>query len=151
MTNLSSSTFTRRLSHDLLSQRQQILRLPVLLSRVLHGCVTTGLCTFDTSRLFLGITVAVGTDGFRVERYLLSLRCLWRWIGTLVLWIWALGWIRDDPTRQHGNARALRACIWGWTGQVATFANSVTRHSMAIYILAYRARFSAHLFPASRC
>ena len=21
-------------------------------------------------------------------------------------------WIRDDPVRQHGNARSLRACIW---------------------------------------
>ena len=85
----------------------------MLLSRVLYRSVTTGLCTFEASRLFLGITVAIGTDGFRVEgRYLLSLRCLWRWIGTLVLWICAMEWTRDDPARLHGNARALRACIW---------------------------------------
>ena len=76
----------------------------MLLNRVLYGSVTTGLCTFEASRLFLGITVVLGTDGFRVERRcLLSLRCLWRWIGTLVLGICAMGWIRDDPARQHGN------------------------------------------------
>ena len=71
------------------------------------------LCTLEASRLILGITVAIGTEGFRVERrYLFSLRCLWRWIGTLVRGIFAVEWIRDDPARQHGNARALRACIW---------------------------------------
>ena len=39
----------------------------MLLGRVLYGSVTTGLCTFEATRLFLGITVASGTDGFRVK------------------------------------------------------------------------------------
>ena len=107
----------------------------MLLNRVLHGSVTAGLCTFDTSRLFPGINIAVGTDGFRVERrHLLSLRCLWRWIGTLFLGICAMGWIRDDPVRQHGNARALRACIWVGLNKLPPVRTLLPRHSMAIII-----------------
>ena len=102
----------------------------MLLSRVLLGSVTTGQCTLDTSRLFLGITVAIGTDCFRVERrYLLSLICQWRWIGSLFLKICAMGWIRDDPGRQRGDLHL------GWTGQVATCANSGT---MALHGNFYR-------------
>ena len=72
----------------------------------------------EAFRLFLGITVAIGTEGSRVERrHLLSSRCLCRWIGTLVLGICAMERIRDDPVRQHGNAECLHL---GWTGQVAT-------------------------------
>ena len=107
----------------------------MLLSGVLHGRATTGLCTLEASRLFLGITVAIGTDGFRVEgRHLLSLRCLWRWIGTLVLGMCAMGWIRDDPARQHGNVRALRACIWVGLDKEPPVRTLLPWHSMAILI-----------------
>ena len=110
----------------------------MLLSRVLYGSVTTGLCTFEVSRLFHDITVAIGTDGFRVERrYLLSLRCLWRWIGTLVLGICAMGWIRDDPVRQHGNARALRASIWVGLDKLPPVRTLLPWRSMAIFIDIY--------------
>ena len=99
------------------------------------GSVTTVLCTFDTSRLFLGITVAVGTDGFRVKRrYLLSLGCLWCWFGKLFREICATGWIRDDPGRQHGNARALRACIWAGLYMLPLVRTLLPWHSVEIFI-----------------
>ena len=120
MTNLSLSTFTRMVNAvDLFDDSAMLM-----LSRVFHGSATTGLCTFEASRLFFGITVIVGTDGFRVEgRYLLSLRCLWRWIGTFVFGIWATGWIRNDP---GGRQCSRLVCLHlGWTGQAATGASSV--------------------------
>ena len=115
MTNLSSSTFARVvIALDVFDDKDNKFFACLCSSVESSTEVSPLVCAhFDTSRLFLGITVAIGTDGFRVERrYFLSLRCLWRWIGNLFLGICAMGWIRDDPARQHGNARALRACIW---------------------------------------
>ena len=86
-------TGSHRASHELLSAQTTC-------SLLACGNATTGPCTFEASRLYLGITVAIGTDGFRVERrYLPSLGCLWRWIGTLVHEICAMVWIRDDSER----------------------------------------------------
>ena len=153
MTNLSSSTFALMVSaHDVIDDSamnpsrkgQQVLCLLVLISRVLYGSSTTGLCTFEASRLFLGSTITIGTDGFRVEgRYLLSLRCLCRWIGTLVLGICAMGWIRDDPERQHKYARALRACIWAGLDEWPPVRTLLPWHSLAVFVSISGTRLSS--------
>ena len=106
MTNLSSSTFARVVvaldlfdDSAMTSSRKDNKFFACLCFSIESSTEVSALVCVHLRR-----TVAIGTDGFRVERRcLLSLRCLWRWIGTLVLGICAMGWIRDDPARQHGN------------------------------------------------
>ena len=43
-------------------------------------------------------------------------------------------WIRDDPGRQHGNARALRACIWAVLYKLPLVRTLLPWHSMAVFI-----------------
>ena len=49
------------------------------------------------------------------------------------LGIWAMVWIRADPARQHGNARALRACIWAELDKLPLVRTLLPQHAMAIF------------------